>query len=105
MLDVNTQTLKAVLNAHVDAVHCICPLPNGSILTAGAKMDAKVLLWETCDVMNAIQAEGDTITLTKAKQMKEPGFVFDLLVLSDSDPTSNVFAVAGARYNVIKIVI
>lgn len=104
LIDMDTETLRAVLNGHLHTIHCICPLPNGSILTAGAKNDAKVLLWENNSVTNAIQAD-DIVTLTEAKQTKEPGYVFDIQVLPDSDPNSIAFAIAGARYNVIKIVI
>lgn len=105
LVDLATKTVKAVLNAHDDVVKCICPLPNGSILTAGGKMDAKVCLWESNVIADAIQDGDETKTLKEAKKMKEPGYVFDLKVLPDSDPTSKVFAIAGARYNVIKIVI
>lgn len=68
-------------------------------------MDAKVCLWESNVIADAIQDGDETKTLKEAKKMKEPGYVFDLKVLPDSDPTSKVFAIAGARYNVIKIVI
>lgn len=104
LIDMQTKTIKAALNAHKDVVQCICPLPNGSILTAGGKMDAKVCLWKSSDITNALSGDEAT-TLTEAKEMKEPGYVFDLQVVPDSDPTSNVFAIAGARYNTIKIVI
>ena len=37
--------------------------------------------------------------------LKEPGYVFDLKVLPDCEPGSQIYAVAGARYNIVKIVI
>ncbi|KAL3801636.1 hypothetical protein HJC23_013141 [Cyclotella cryptica] len=105
LVDLGTKTVNAVLKAHEDIVQCICPLPNGSVLTVGGKMDAKVCLWESNDIAEAIRDGNDTKILNEAKTLKEPGYVFDLKVLPDSDPTSEVFAIAGARYNVIKIVI
>jgi WD40 repeat protein len=104
LIDMQTKTIRAALNAHKDVVQCICPLPDGSILTAGGKMDAKICHWKSSDIANALSGDEATI-LTEAKAMQEPGYVFDLQVLRDSDPTSKVFAIAGARYNTIKIVI
>jgi hypothetical protein len=104
LIDIDTKTVRTVLNAHSDVVHCICPLPDGSILTAGGKMCAKVLLWDNNDISNAVQSE-ETVVLAGAKRMKEPGYVFDLQVLRDSDAVSTVYAIVGARYNVIKVVV
>jgi WD40 repeat protein len=108
IIDIKTKALTAILNAHVDTVRCICPLPDKGILTAGGRFDATVRLWNSSTVANAIskeKSEGDeTIVLTEATTLKEPGYVFDLKVLHDSG-SSSVFAVASARYNVIKIVI
>ena len=109
IIDVDRATVRAVLDAHTDIVQCICPLPDGGILTAGGKMDATVRVWEASIISTALQSGGeeeeDTPVLSEANRLKEPGYVFDLKVLPDSEPDSNVYAIAGARYNVIKIVI
>merc|ERR1711971_340556 len=119
----NGGIIKGILNAHTDIVRCICPLPDGSILTAGGKMDATVRMWESSDIEEILQhnkkdddddddddQQSSFSTLpslvTNAKILKYPGYVFDLKVLQDSnDDSNNVFAVAGARYNLIRIVI
>ena len=111
ILDTTQTTVKAVLDAHKDTVQCICPLPNGGIITAGGRMDATCRLWKSQDISNAIQAtvdesneEEEVKVLTGAPVLKEPAYVFDLQVLPDSNG-SNVYGIAAARYNVIKIVI
>ena len=103
LIDMQQKTIRTVLNAHNDVVRGICPLPNGDVLTAGGKMDAKVLMWDRDEIIGRDE-DSAVLTLTHAIQLKAPGYVFDLQVLRDSDPTSNVFAIAAARYNVIKIV-
>jgi len=116
IFDLDCLAIKLVLDGHSDAVQCICPLPNGDILTCGGKMDATIRVWETLPLTNTSvndtsvndskEEEEDYVPiLTKAEQLKEPGYVFDLKVLPDADPESRIYAVAGARYNVVKIVI
>ena len=52
-----------------------------------------------------------SILLTEAKKLKEPGYVFDLKVLPNhsknkaDDSEDLLYAVAAARYNVVKIII
>ena len=52
-----------------------------------------------------------SILLTEAKTLKEPGYVFDLKVLPNhsknkaDDSEDLLYAVAAARYNVVKIII
>jgi len=110
ILDTKQATVKAGLDAHKDIVQCICPLPNGGIITAGGRMDATCRFWNSVDISNAIQAttdesnEEEVKVLIDAPVLKEPGYVFDLKVLPDSNG-SNVYGIAAARYNVIKIVI
>ena len=104
LVDMQQKTIRTVLKAHNDVVRGICPLPNGGLLTAGGKMDAKVLMWDR-DAIIGQDEDSAVLTLTHATQLKEPGYVFDLQVLRDSDPTSSVFAIAAARYNVIKIIL
>ena len=38
-----------------------------------------------------------------SQTLREPGYVFDLAVLPDAQPGSELFALACARYNVVKI--
>eukprot|EP00546_Thalassionema_frauenfeldii_P017193 CAMPEP_0178899388 /NCGR_PEP_ID=MMETSP0786-20121207/2870_1 /TAXON_ID=186022 /ORGANISM="Thalassionema frauenfeldii, Strain CCMP 1798" /LENGTH=102 /DNA_ID=CAMNT_0020570235 /DNA_START=439 /DNA_END=747 /DNA_ORIENTATION=+ len=102
--------MKAILqSSHADIVRSICPLPNnGGILTAGGKMDATVRLWDTTDIMDATSGNTNSNTdiVTTSEKLDEPGYVFDLKVLPDSNDTKEgVFAIAAARYNVIKIVV
>ena len=112
-IDMNNNVVKAVFDAHRDVVNCICPLPDGGLLTAGGKMDATVRLWEPENVTMALQnmkseddENEDVPTFEDCRILKEPGYVFDLKVLPESNlKSSNVYAIAGARYNVIKIVI
>ena len=105
IVDITTSTMKVVLDAHNDTVQCLCRLSDGGLLTAGGKMDATVKVWDTLQPTVDESNSGDEIqVLTEAKTMKEPGYVFDLKVLPDSKG-SGVYAIAAARYNVIKIVI
>ena len=71
-------------------------------------MDAKVRVWDQQAVSNAMldsdTSDGRVRVLTEAKVMSQPGYVFDLKVLPDSNG-SDIYAIAAARYNVIKIVI
>jgi WD40 repeat protein len=104
----NRGTLKTSLVAHTDIVRCICPLPDGSLLSAGGKLDATVRMWDSVIISDAVTTcesskEGMKV-VSDATIMKEPGYVFDLKVLSDSNGSS-VYAIAAARYNVIKIII
>ncbi|KAL9185731.1 hypothetical protein ACHAXT_003508 [Thalassiosira profunda] len=105
IVDSADASVKVVLDAHIDAVRCLCPLPDGSLMSAGGKMDATVRVWDiAADATNESDAGDEVIVLTEANVMKEPGYVFDLAVLPDSR-RSGVYAIAAARYNVIKIVI
>jgi len=133
LVDMGCGVVKAILDAHLDVVHSICPLPDGSVLSAGRKMDATVRVWDVSILSPVLQQENreedeedipDTVlfasiaqrneseivftnipVITEGRILKEPGYVFDMKVLPDSDPGSNVFAIAVARYNVVKIVI
>lgn len=106
VVDMKEATIKAVLDAHTDTVRCMCPLPGGELLTAGGRLDATVRVWDlSAGALKEDQEEGDDVkVLTDAKVMKEPGYVFDLKVLPDMKGSA-AYAVASARYNVIKIVI
>ena len=68
-------------------------------------MDATVRVWDSVAATINDTDAGDEIKVFKdAKILKQPGYVFDLKVLPDSNG-SGIFAIAAARYNVIKIVI
>lgn len=110
IVDLTNDSIRAVLNAHSDVVNCICPIPTGGLLTGGGKMDATIRVWESSAIQEDKQASSNeedvpVPVLTEAKKLKELGYVFDLKVLPDSEPDSNLFAIAGARYNTVKIVI
>jgi hypothetical protein len=113
LVDLEKALIKVVLNAHSDVVQCICPLPNGGLLSGGGKMDATIRVWEGSVISTALNGKADTeakgesevAVLTEANKLKELGYVFDLKVLPDSEAGSNLYAIAGARYNVIKILI
>lgn len=103
----NRGTLKISLVAHSDVVRYICPLPDGSLLSAGGKLDATVRMWDSSVISDAVttcESREEMRVVSDATIMKEPGYVFDLKVLSDSNGSS-VYAIAAARYNVIKIII
>ena len=112
IVDTESASVRAILNGHSDRVKCICPLPDGGILTAGGKFDATTQLWcsdALLKVTKTSQGEDEdseeTVILSKAKKLKNPGYVFDLKVLPDSKNGSNVYAIAAARYNTINIII
>lgn len=114
IIDLDTASLRIILDAHSDIVQKICTLPNGGLLTAGGKMDATIRVWEPESLSRSFEetyeesSSTDTLiipTLTEANKLNEPGHVFDLKVLPDADPCSLLYAIAAARYNVVKIVI
>lgn len=103
IVDIEKGLIKAVLDAHTDTVQCICRLPDG-ILSAGGKMDATVRFWDPLAEVKDSDSSNEVKVVTEAKVMKQPGYVFGIKVLPDSKG-SDVYAIAAARYNVIKIVI
>jgi len=114
IVDLDRALIRAVLDAHSDVVQCMCSLPTGGLLSGGGKMDATVRVWEASVISPAFLLQGEKEggrveeegpVLTDARKLEEPGYVFDLKVLPDSEPGSKIYAVAGARYNVVKIVI
>merc|ERR1712194_282978 len=105
IVNIQTATILAVLDSHSDTVQCLCSLPDGGILSAGGKMDATVRVWDALVGVQEDDDAGDDVKkITEAKILKQPGYVFDLQVLPDSNG-SGVYAIAAARYNVINIVI
>jgi len=106
IVDTSGAIVRAVLDGHRDRVTCIRPLPDGRLLTAGGKFDATVQLWnsETLTKVTKRDEDDEIKILTEPKQMKKPGYVFDLKVLPDNNGSA-VFAIAAARYNTINILI
>ena len=49
------------------------------------------------------KGDGVPIVHCESGQLKELGYVFALAVVRDTKPASQLFAVAGARYNSVKI--
>jgi WD40 repeat protein len=107
----------ATIFGHQDPVQCLCELPNGDLLTAGGKMDATIKMWsqkqlyersESIAPSNSISGETrEHVLVDPAKTLpsSEAGYVFALQVLLDQKPGSMHFAVAAARYNVVKILL
>eukprot|EP00931_Biecheleriopsis_adriatica_P108502 TRINITY_DN82831_c0_g1_i1.p1 TRINITY_DN82831_c0_g1~~TRINITY_DN82831_c0_g1_i1.p1 ORF type:complete len:614 (-),score=116.72 TRINITY_DN82831_c0_g1_i1:5-1846(-) len=105
LVDISRSALLAVLNAHSDTVQCMCALPGGGLATGGGKHDASVRVWDPSlwqQAANAAEA-ATTAVSQDAIKLKEPGYVFALEVLPDTKPGSQLFALAAARYNVVKI--
>ena len=107
-----------VLNGHTkDAVHCMCALPNGDLLTGGGKLDATLQLWKKSQILpyNNNQSDDDETsrdTMTSFIQTESAqdlstacGYVFALEFLSDLKAGSAQFAIAAGRYNTIKILL
>ena len=105
-------SLVATLDGHKDAVQTICELPNGDLLTGGGKLDAKLQLWSHSQFdHNVKNSNGDESTkpplaTSPAKTLpSEIGYVLCLQLLTDLKEDSPHFAVAAARYNVVKILL
>lgn len=117
------------LDGHKDVVQCILYLPNGDLVTAGGKLDATTKVWSRSQ-LKAIAVKKNGIAedaahsppqiLTEAATTnlcKDAGYIFAVELLKDfkskGDPgdtkgetkTNNHFAIAVARYNVVKILI
>ena len=119
--DIMDMEVVRVLNGHpLDAVHCLCALPNGDLMTGGAKLDATLQLWKSSQLNRVseslssvqgeegeeVQEEPSSFLQTKSFQtFTEVGYVFGLTVLHDHKVGSSGFAVAAARYNTIKIIL
>ena len=119
--DIIDMEVVRVLSGHpLDAVHCLCALPNGDLMTGGAKLDATLQLWKSSQLNRVseslssvqgeegeeVQEEPSSFLQTKSFQsFTEAGYVFGLTVLHDHKAGSSGFAVAAARYNTIKIIL
>ena len=115
-----------VLDGHKDVAHCLLPLPNEDLLTAGGKLDATTQIWSRSQLREAAGGEGQesppVLTVAAATNLcKDAGYIFAAIILQDfkgkestgsssssgSQPRvdQSPFAIAVARYNVVKIVI
>jgi len=139
----NVDPLIYTLDGHKDIVHCVLPLPNGDILTAGGKLDAMTKVWSRTQLREALTRTGekfgssDDLTVftdnmgvqhsspppilrqaDTTNLCKDAGYIFSAELLKDfksqsepedslsSRPRTNIpFAIAVARYNVVKIVL
>jgi len=106
LVDVLRRAALHMLDAHADVVRCMCAMPDGGLATAGGKHDGTVRVWGRAQCLG-VQDEGSgstSVVLTEPEQMlQEPGYVFALAILSDTKPGSQCFALACARYNVVRI--
>lgn len=111
LIDVIAHNVLVAIDAHQDAVRCMCATPDGGLLTGGGKHDAKVYLWQRTEIAQAASSTQDvaecgsmrTPVLSNGLCLKEPGYVFSMAILPDSKPGSKLFALAAARYNVVKL--
>ena len=103
VVDLTTQSATHVLDGHIDTVICMRSLPDGGLLTGGGKLDATVKLWSR-DQLDRDEDVVETKLLTEARKLEKPGYVFDMRVLPDSRG-SGAYAIACARYNVVKIIL
>jgi WD40 repeat protein len=97
-----------VLNGHKDFVHCMCALPNGSLMTGGSKLDATLQLWNASQISSNEDQEylSESLIQNQSSQtLSDVGYVFGLIVLKDNKAGSSEFGVAAARYNTVKIVL
>ena len=119
LVDLAACSVLSVLAGHRDVVRCMCGTPDGRLVTAGGKHDAKCLVWDRAqweDGQEGVALEqeengqvGDDNAIASsvlrhpAQRLKDPGFVNALVTVMDTKPGSPFFALAGARYNAVKI--
>jgi len=132
LVDLVKQQVKHIISDHMDSVLCMCSIPDGSLVTGGGKHDAKVKVWnrrqlegqdstkeagenEAAMLEKATQISLETrsgaenanspiqVILKASQVLPEPGYIVSAAVLPDQKPGSGHFALAGARYNVVKI--
>lgn len=129
MIDINLETVLCSLDGHSDLVRVMCSLPNGDLLTAGGKSDAKCKIWNVKQyISGGIEEENEAEELQRALALSQgeqkvanvaaigdvlvgdhhakeikPGYVFDACVLPDLKSGSECYALAVARYNTISV--
>ncbi|KAL3944034.1 MAG: hypothetical protein SGBAC_001902 [Bacillariaceae sp.] len=110
-------TIYSLTGHSNDAVICMRSLPDGGLLTGGGKLDATVQLWNASQLSennnNAMDVD-ETAESTKKESQQLPkcsqaisslGYVFALEVLPNRMEGWSQFAIAGARYNTLKIIL
>ena len=113
VVDVTRAAVAAVLDGHRDAVRCMCALPDGGLATGGGKLDATVRVWGPSQVRGG-GGEGEEggqevdqgpalRVVSEGTTLEKVGYCFALKALPDATPGSRRFALAAARYNVVKI--
>ena len=106
VIDLHKSALVSVLKGHRDTVMSICVLPGGGLATSGGKMDAQTLLWSREQLEGAVsEHQGEIPIRTESDTALDEGYIFAATVLPDSKPASDHYALAVARYNVVKIYI
>ena len=108
IIDLATLTCKATLNGHKDVVHALCLLPSRHLATCGGKMDAKTRVWDLSkrrDEMTGNGADTPIWAESDSRELEEVGYVFGLAVLPDTKPGSQHYALAAARYNIVRMCI
>ena len=108
IIDLATLTCNAILNGHKDVVHALCFLPDGSLATCGGKMDAKTRVWDLSKLHDEMTDNGAATpiwTEATSRELEEVGYIFGLAVLPDTKPGSQHYALAAARYNVVRMCI
>lgn len=107
VLDMARCCILSTIDAHSDVVRCMCALPGGSLATGGGKHDATTRVWTETQLDGNSVAIADGATdgqvLTEGRILEDVGYVFALVVLPDEKPGSRHWALAAARYNVIKV--
>jgi WD40 repeat protein len=104
-------SLQMTLNGHKDVVSCVLPLPNGDVITAGGKLDATIKVWSQSQLSKVGASKSPILTEAAIDNLcTDVGYVFALTVLEDfktdeKNPSQKHFAIATARYNVVKIII
>ena len=106
VIDLHNSALVSVLKGHRDTVMSMCVLPGGGLATSGGKMDAQTLLWSREQLEGAVsEHQGEIPIRTESDTALDEGYIFAATVLPDSKPASDHYALAVARYNVVKIYI
>lgn len=128
VLDLRTSggQLVSIISGHpTDVVSCLLAAPDGTLWTGGGKTDAKVKVWQQSQWDNNSVGESNEIVREAGgkegtenddggvkilrpedgRTLSKPGYSFDFAVLPDLKPGSELYAVAAARYNTVKIVL
>ena len=115
IIDIEKCACNLIIDGHSDAVQAMCLLPDGGLATCGGKMDAKSKVWDKSLLGDTSKGDGNNnvgmsetsihVLTESSATLDEVGYVFALTVLPDTKPGSKHYALAAARYNVVKICI